>query len=302
MKLTSEDLPGFYRAADEASLGGQQRFIRATSSRLALAIFVAVIGAFTFHLNAGRIDVIALVGAIAFLVALCIEIWLLAERPERSWYDGRALAESAKTLAWRYSVGGLPFPIGMKGDSLYFAEQLAGLLHDTHDNAILPTSGLAISAPMKALRAEELETRKAAYLEDRITDQQGWYARKAKYNAKRAERWKIVLIVTELGGAIAALLKAIGFLNIDLTSIASTMLGAGVAWLAVRQHESVGRAYTLASHELALIAARLPEVTDEASWAAEVADAEEAISREHTMWRAARAVNEPSLPIRRHPT
>ncbi|MEU1012302.1 hypothetical protein [Streptomyces sp. NPDC005890] len=63
--------------------------------------------------------------------------------------------------------------------------------------------------------------------------------------------------------------------------------GAGVAWFAVRQYETLGRAYTFAATELSIIHGRLSQA-DEDGWAQEEADAEEAISREHTMWRASR--------------
>lgn len=37
------------------------------------------------------------------------EVGLRTDEPEERWYDGRALAESAKSLAWRFSVGAMPF-------------------------------------------------------------------------------------------------------------------------------------------------------------------------------------------------
>jgi hypothetical protein len=46
---------------------------------------------------------------IALVVILSTELNVRSVRPEDRWYDGRALAESAKSLVWRYSVGGLPF-------------------------------------------------------------------------------------------------------------------------------------------------------------------------------------------------
>jgi hypothetical protein len=64
-------------------------------------------------------------------------------------------------------------------------------------------------------------------------------------------------------------------------------LAAGSAWFAVRQYETLGRAYVFAATELSVIHQRLL-LAGEDSWAQEVADAEEAISREHTMWRASR--------------
>jgi hypothetical protein len=33
-------------------------------------------------------------------------------KPEQNWYEGRAAAESAHTLGWKYSVGANPFPVG----------------------------------------------------------------------------------------------------------------------------------------------------------------------------------------------
>ena len=48
-------------------------------------------------------------------------------------------------------------------------------------------------------------------------------------------------------------------------------------------------AYAVAHHELGLIASRIDEIAAEADWARFVDESEEAISREHTLWRASRA-------------
>jgi hypothetical protein len=56
-----------------------------------------------------RIDLAAVATVVALVGAVIVEIWLLTDRPEQAWYDGRALAESAKTLAWRFAVGSAPF-------------------------------------------------------------------------------------------------------------------------------------------------------------------------------------------------
>jgi hypothetical protein len=44
------------------------------------------------------------------------------------------------------------------------------------------------------------------------------------------------------------------------------------------------------SQELAAVASELEALTDERLWAQFVAEAEEAISREHTLWRASRGL------------
>ena len=51
----------------------------------------------------------------AFAIAFGLALRLATERPMDNWYEGRAGAESTKTLAWRYAVGGDPFPIGLPG-------------------------------------------------------------------------------------------------------------------------------------------------------------------------------------------
>ena len=73
----------------------------------------------------GRADLAAVIAGVAFSAALLAELYLLRRRPDRLWYDGRAAAESAKTLTWRYLVGGNPF--GLTEVSEEEAERL--LLH-----------------------------------------------------------------------------------------------------------------------------------------------------------------------------
>lgn len=65
---------------------------------------------------------------------------------------------------------------------------------------------------------------------------------------------------------------------------------AAVAWMAIRQYEVLVRSYSVASSELATIDAKIGGSVwaDEMEWARFVDDAENAISREHTSWRAYR--------------
>lgn len=288
MELAPEDLPALFLAADRTSLDGQAQYTRATGARLWTAVLAAVAAICSGSLVVGNLEIFGLVAAVFFVAALGLEVWLLADRPEKDWYDGRALAESAKTLAWRFAVGGAPFAIDDTNAARRLAEELAGLLEDAPEINIVPRGTEVVTAKMADLRNQPADVRRAAYIQARILDQQTWYAQKASYNARRAKLWKLTLIALEFVGVVLALVKAFGYLGVDIASVTSAAIGGGAAWLGVRQHESLARSYTFASHELALIASRLQEVTDERAWAAEVADAEEAISREHTMWRAAR--------------
>jgi hypothetical protein len=142
---------------------------------------------------------------------------------------------------------------------------------------------------MASLRAAPLEVRRRAYLAHRLEDQRVWYRQKAKRHGRQAARWRGALLAAEVTGVILAFSRAVGWLALDLAGVVAAVVTAGAAWLAVRQHESVARAYTFAHGELTIALERLRDVRREDAWAEEAADAEEAISREHTMWRASRS-------------
>ncbi|WP_369178737.1 DUF4231 domain-containing protein [Streptomyces mutabilis] len=280
--LRDDDLPVVFRSSDSASLDGQRNYIRGTKLRLTLAVAAAVCGALD-----QRAAVVGLV--VVFVLTICAEVWLLTERPEQSWYDGRALAESTKTLAWRFAVGGAPFPADLPRPDAHrrFQRRLGELLREAPVSSLAPVGSIAVTDAMNTLRSRSFADRKEAYLRHRIEDQQRWYTAKAASNVRNARRWRFVLIGVEGLGLTAAVLRLLELFTFDLAGILAAVLGAGSAWLAVRQHETLGRAYTFAATELSVIHERLAHA-DEETWAGEVSDAEEAISREHTMWRASR--------------
>jgi hypothetical protein len=288
MDLPDASMPGLFQGADELSLRAQRRFLLASRLRLVFVVLAAAGGAVS--LQAGAVDIAALVTVIALVGAIVAEVWLLIEKPEQTWYDGRALAESAKTLTWRYAVGAAPFEDTSDPSAEgRFVSELEKLLREAPSTAVAPTTAPAVSEQLRRLRAAPLTERRDSYLAHRIDDQSSWYTRKSGWNIRLAQRWRITLLVLEILGVTAALLRAVGLVQIDLAGITAALIGAGAAWLATKQHDSIGRAYAFAANELSLARARLVRPATQADWAREAADAEEAISREHTMWRASRS-------------
>jgi hypothetical protein len=284
--LEHGDYPGLFQAADEASIRGQQTYLRAVRARLLLAVLAATSAAFT--IKAGAADLAAVGTALFFVSALCVDILVLHGLPNQSWYHGRALAESTKTLTWRYTVGGSPFPVSLpaaQADEL-FVNRLSALRHDLAAVRLLPTRSGAISNRMRELRAAPLPDRQHVYLVGRIHEQQSWYADKASYHERQAALYRTLGLLFEVVGITGAVAKAIGALGFDLAGIAAAAVSAFAAWSATRQHSTTATAYIVASHELGLIQERLRQDTEEDEWAAAVADAEAAISREHITWRS----------------
>lgn len=86
MELPDSAMPGLFQGAGRLSLQAQRHFLLA--SRLRLVLVVAATGG-AFNLKAlGRFDVPALTTVIALVGAIIAEVWLLQEKPEKTWYDG----------------------------------------------------------------------------------------------------------------------------------------------------------------------------------------------------------------------
>lgn len=289
--IAEPQFPALYRAADRNSLAGQRRYLMATALRLATLVAAALFGLFTWR--AGGADLAGVAAAVAFGAALSGELYLLKARPDRLWYDGRAAAESAKTLTWRYVVAGNPFPKNAHSDQemeellLRRFSEIARELKGVH---LVPVASGAqqVTTQMRQIRALPLEDRREQYRAGRVHDQRDWYARQARWHEQRATFWSVGLAVLELLALAAAVLKATGVLPVDLLGLAATLAGVGAAWVQTRQHHALASAYAVASQELAEISVRIDWPANEQEWAHFVDHAEAAISREHTMWRASR--------------
>jgi hypothetical protein len=292
--LRDEDLPAGFRAADQASLEAQRRYLWLVRIDLVSLCLGAILTSFQYEDPAWN-RFLAVAGAVLLAVGLVITTWLNQKAFKRQWYGGRAAAESIKSLAWRYMMRAEPYGtvLDRAAADRNFGEAVLRILKDVPDLSIPPGTGLGtdpiVTVRMREVRAKELPERKTLYLQGRIGDQQQWYTRKADISARKEERffWLIV------GAQLLALLTALGLVLVpgfwvQPVGFFSTLAAAFLAWLQVKQHEELTQAYRVAAYELGLIAAEAEQQHDEASFSQFVADAESAISREHTLWLARR--------------
>jgi hypothetical protein len=291
--LGEADMPGINRAADSAAAAGQREYLRFTRVRLSCVIVAAAAGAWAAFADkpAGWHKALAAIAVASFILAFAAEIWLLTRRPEELWYHGRAIAESSKTLAWRYAMRADPFAVAEKESDTdaRIIGRIRELMAGSSIASRLPmVTGDNITAAMRTLRAATLDERKRAYIGGRVTDQQAWYDRKARYNSNRATLWRIALIVLELAGALWAVLILAGVTRLVLDGVLAAMIAAAGAWLEVKQFDNLAEAYSLTAIELGFVRSEAESVSDEPGWSSYVNSAERAISREHTMWLARR--------------
>jgi SMODS and SLOG-associating 2TM effector domain 3/SMODS and SLOG-associating 2TM effector domain 1 len=294
--LTDADLPPLYQAANESSTEAQTWFLWGARIRLFSVIGASFFGLFTWTLGISPVDWAGVLAASCFVVALVVEGYLYQARPERTWYEGRATAESVKTLGWRYAVGGEPFNMGVapprRVDDL-FLEQLKGLFEVIKHLDLVPPSSSEqqITQRMRDVRALSFADRKAIYERGRVEDQQNWYQVKATWNKRRAARWTTIMLVTEAVGVICGILKAVGVIEGDLLGFAGAIVATVTAWLQTKQHRTLATAYTVTALELASVRSKIDHQRNDEDWAKFVSDAEDAFSREHTLWKASRGVH-----------
>lgn len=306
----AELLPRLFWAADAASRMGQDRTVWLSLWELALLVAAASAGA-------ADGEPWAWAAAVAYLGAVIIAALIARQNPQRLWYDGRAVAESVKTLSWKYAVRAdsyQPPPRRLPDAELLYDLQLNGLLGEFKNNpAVLPeiTADLRnwrapsrhpeITGPMAELRSQPLPVRREVYLRERVRVQQDWYRTKATQN-RIASGWATrMAIVLPLAGLTLAVLRALGFFSYDALGSVSAFAASVAAWAQLRQYRPQAAAYTLAASELAQVEAQLaqldPESEDsEETWARLARDSEDAISREHTTWQARREVRSLDVP------
>jgi conflict system pore-forming effector with SLATT domain/uncharacterized protein DUF4231 len=276
-------LPAIVTASDSASVRAQRRYLALTGVSLVLLVIASVFGIVHGHW-AGWVS------AAAFAVALVVTALDRTRAARREWYDARAAAESGKSLVFRYAVGGDPLGVGVANAPEALRRRLDELRAEL-DKLGADVRGAAPGdmTALDALRASQREVRAEAYREQRLVDQRDWYRRRARERRAGARWWLVAIVALQALGIAGAVLKGIGATEIDWLALCATAAASCAAWVAMRDYEVIARSYDFAAHDLTDALERIERDSgDEGTWSRFVADAEAAISREHTMWLARR--------------
>lgn len=288
--------PALHDAANQASLEGQRHFLWALRTKLYGLLAASAGGALligTPFTKAGAIVVL-----VAFILAFFAEVYTSQAQPEKRWYEGRAAAESVKTLAWRYAVGGESFPASLsaaEADSR-FTERVMEVLHDLGDLELSnDKGGDQLTKELRDARNSSFSARKSLYKAGRLQDQRAWYTQKARWNRRRWKAWLLASLAGQaLGIALGALMVA-GIVAFDVVGVIAAGVATVAGWTQAKQYSTLSTAYSVTAQELAAVLGELESI-DSDDWANYVGQAEEAISREHTLWRASRGVRFRAAP------
>jgi hypothetical protein len=302
-RVARVDLPSLSLQAGRLASRTQRHFFILLGAELVLLPFGTGIGLFDLvPVNLGPFTLPSfgsqllrasdMVAAVLLLAALILRLIRTFGRSDTRWYEARAVAESAKSLGWRYAVGGQPFEKGTTAEAdQLLRDRLQEALTDVSHvrEALAFKSEDQVTKAMRQLRDQALAVRQDAYLHGRILDQQAWYTRKQMLNRNRAlvSHWLLAMI--ELAAVVLVLLHSIKVVEADVDAVLIAVVGGGIAWTQAKRYRDLSASYRIAASEAGDIATNVPRQTTELAWAAFVDEAEEAFSREHRLWRATRA-------------
>jgi hypothetical protein len=287
LEINSDELPGLYQSANQASLNAQENYFRGLRWYLILLICAAFVS------YARPSDIVgALLSAGLFLVTLGILIFIRVQRPDDTWYNGRAVAESVKTRSWRWMLRAEPYEDceNIEIVSKQFINDLKAILDQnkslSHHLQSTSAAKDPISQTMRLVRSYSVEERLSIYVDQRVQNQIEWYWHKASFNKRRAKQWFWVSVFLH-AAAIAMLLYRIKDPTLTLpVEVIATAASAALTWLQAKKHNELNSAYALTAHEIVLIKGESDAVHNEEQLSEYVLNSETAFSREHTQWVA----------------
>lgn len=287
--MQSSDYPSIYCSADELSLLSQKRFFLALTAHLVLLIFAAILS--LVNISGSLIAILQLV---TLLLVLFCSIYLFSLRPDRLWYAGRAVAESIKTITWRYISRAEPF----QGDDInartHFSKSLKAIVDQNGEIFRAVTTRLdtpQITQVMETMRSQPLEKRWNIYMQDRVSEQLAWYAKKASFNKGMSKKFFKTLIFINSIAVLCAIFRIIfseqSFWPTDIFVATSASL---LGWMQAKRYSELSASYALAAHEINFIKEQSAMPNNDQDFSLFVGDTENAFSREHTQWAARRDI------------
>lgn len=292
--ISESDFTSLYLAADDASKATQKNYVTIIAFDLSLMVIASALAVYNYESTDSKL-ILYILSGILLLISTFLTIVLLTRKFEDFWYQGRALAESCKTLTWRFMTRSELFEdsVPLQDVKAKFVQRVQELTGEFPElNKVMKTELLnkpVITQRMLDVRNLSLSDRKEYYIDQRIEEQKSWYAREASYNNKKYILWFCIIIFSQ-----ALSLISIVFLisnpktSLNLVGFFTTVSAASLSWLQLKRHQELKQAYTTTSKELNMILALADNINNEVDFSKFVLDSENAVSREHTLWLAQR--------------
>lgn len=289
-----KDFPNYYQAADNISIKSQKAYLNIIRVDLISMIIAALLAIYSFQDVNQKFWIYCFTGFF-LLVGLILTIVLKSKKYEDVWYQGRALAESSKTLTWRFITCAEYFEQSLSLNTVKerFIERIREVANEFKDLSASMDSKILnqeiITSKMLEVRNLSMNERKEYYIKNRIEDQQDWYSKKAEWNKGRYNFWFWIILASQFFAIVSVvILMNNPDSNWNIVGLLTTIASSAISWLQIKQHQEQKQAYTTASEELNFIKELSYNVNSENQLSEFILDSENAISREHTLWLAQR--------------
>lgn len=289
--MKNSDYPAIYNSADGASINRQNTYFRSLVLQYLLLVFASAITVSNPWLDSKTSSALYL---LLMLAAAALAFYTTLKRPEKEWYRARAMAESVKTLTWRFAMGAEPFE-SLRGENAAekrFRDLLSELIDvnrvGSEELSYNISHGEQITEKMRELRCLNTKKKRDVYLNTRIQDQLDWYVAKANRNKKLSIIFSystIAVYIIAIGLAAAQyedIINEFQWISEPLLVIAASLIG----WMQAKRFSELSTSYNLTAHEIYRIRDGLIHMENFESYSNLVTEAEIAFSREHTQWTA----------------
>lgn len=280
--------PALFTSSDNYSIKAQENFKNLNRWTLLVLVVATVFSSVTQESWA------IWTSTALIIISAILSTLMLVLKFEKGWYEGRAVAESIKTLCWKFMTGARPFSINIDETEAQnlLIENFKKVIGHRKDFFTLIGSDFAENEqlPIELLNIRKLskEQRIGIYKTQRLEKQKKWYTDKTTENKKWTKISFAIIIVAQVLAVISLVLKIKFEFEFSVAPILVTVSTAFIAWLQLRRYQELSQSYLITATELSLIKSKINQVDTESEFSEFVDDSETAISREHTLWLARR--------------
>jgi ABC-type Fe3+-siderophore transport system permease subunit len=287
-----EFFPHYYHVADKISNNSQKTYLCFFNASLILLLTSTIIAFISLLIN--NYSTLFNCGVVlSLLISSVLTLFLSFGNFQKKWYEGRAVAESLKTLSWKFVMKTKPFDQDEDSAQLFreYVKEIIknhkGIMADIN----IESTGKIITEEMMEFRKISNNIKKDLYLKNRVLEQLNWYKDKCITNSLLNKKWSYIsaglqliaiLIVVIFGMEDNWLPSLIGIFATSSTSI--------ISWMQVKRFSELEQAYSTTALELTSLYDKGKNFPS-SNISKFVEEAEKAISREHTLWLARRSYN-----------
>lgn len=254
-------------------------------------LFLSILAAFlTFYMETSKEA--GIISFVLFVIIIFTTIYQRVKRYDRTWYNGRAVAESLKTRTWRFVMRAEPYYDNSNINNVkhFFIADIREIFDQNRELSAELIGDWemddTITQSMLEIRAMDYKERLNYYIKYRINEQRLWYYKKAKYNKNIGKYWFYGLVCFYFLILVFTLLS-IAYDLYFLPTSAMIVTGSSIlTWTQLKKFQDLATSYSLTAHEIGIVKEASYRVDSEFELSRFVMDAENAFSREHTQWVA----------------